>query len=265
MANEGFDFGSLVNDQFRGIRRGYKFGKAFNEDKLIVRPKKPVVVAGSEDNVTIKAAWEAGEAIAGLVEKEVKGGYEVTVAGQRAFCPFSQIDKFKKAGAEYIGRKFDFIVTEYAKDERGLNVVVSRRALIEIREQAMKEALLEQLNEGETLNGTVTRVMEFGAFVDLGGVEGLIPAREIAWERADDINTVIKSGDGVTVKILHIDRETGKISLSRKECMSRVFHRSPEDEAAAKSAVEVAEWMKTNAEKNANVGSMASVFDRLKI
>ena len=260
-----FDFGSLVDDQFKGIRHGYKFGKAFNDDKLIVRPKAPVVEAGVDDNVTIKTAWETGDTVSGIVEKETKGGYEVTVAGQRAFCPVSQIDKFKKDGAEYLGRKFDFVVTEYSRDERGLNVVVSRRALIEVQAEAMKEAMLAELNEGETLNGTVTRVMDFGAFVDLGGVEGLIPAREVAWERVEDLNTVLKSGDGVTVKVMHIDREAGKISLSRKECMSRIFKRSPEDEAAAKSAAEVAEWMKENAVKNANVGSMAAVFDGLKI
>ena len=260
-----FDFGSLVGDQFEGIRHGDKLGKAFNDDKLIVRPKAPVVEAGVDDNVTIKTAWETGDTVSGIVEKETKGGYEVTVAGQRAFCPFSQIDKFKKDGAEYLGRKFDFVVTEYSRDERGLNVVVSRRALIEVQAEAMKEAMLAELNEGETLNGTVTRVMDFGAFVDLGGVEGLIPAREVAWERVEDLNTVLKSGDGVTVKVMHIDREAGKISLSRKECMSRIFKRSPEDEAAAKSAAEVAEWMKENAVKNANVGSMAAVFDGLKI
>ena len=260
-----FDFGSLVDDQFKGIRHGYKFGKAFNDDKLIVRPKAPVVEAGVDDNVTIKTAWETGDTVSGIVEKETKGGYAVTVAGQRAFCPFSQLDKFKKDGAEYLGRKFDFVVTEYSRDERGLNVVVSRRALIEVQAEAMKEAMLAELNEGETLNGTVTRVMDFGAFVDLGGVEGLIPAREVAWERVEDLNTVLKSGDGVTVKVMHIDREAGKISLSRKECMSRIFKRSPEDEAAAKSAAEVAEWMKENAVKNANVGSMAAVFDGLKI
>jgi len=265
MANEGFDFGSLVDDQFKGIRRNYKFGRAFNEDKSLVRPKKPAVEAGSEDNVTLKAAWEAGEAISGLVEKEVKGGYEVTVAGQRAFCPFSQIERIRQEGAEYVGRKFDFVITDYSLDERGLNVVVSRRALQEVQAQAMKEAMLEQLNEGETLNGTVTRVLDFGAFVDLGGIEGLVPAREVAWERVDDLNTVLKAGDGITVKVMRIDREEGKISLSRKECVSRVFRRSPEDEAAAKSAAEVAEWMKDNEQKNANVGSMASAFDGLKL
>ena len=255
----------MVDDQLKGIKRTYKFGKAFNDDKLIVRPKAPVVEAGVDDNVTIKTAWETGDTVSGIVEKETKGGYEVTVAGQRAFCPFSQIDKFRKDAAEYLGRKFDFVVTEYSRDERGLNVVVSRRALIEVQAEAMKEAMLAELNEGETLNGTVTRVMDFGAFVDLGGVEGLIPAREVAWERVEDLNTVLKSGDGVTVKVMHIDREAGKISLSRKECMSRIFKRSPEDEAAAKSAAEVAEWMKENAVKNANVGSMAAVFDGLKI
>jgi len=265
MADDSFDFGALLNNQFKGIRKGYKFGKAFNDDKSLVRPKAPVVQAGSDDNVTIKAAWEAGEAISGLVEKETKGGYEVTVAGQRAFCPFSQIDKFKKDSSEYLGRKFDFIVTDYSVDDRGLNVVVSRRTLLEVQAAALKEAMLEQLNEGETLNGTVTRVMDFGAFVDLGGIEGLVPAREVAWERVEDLNTVLKSGDGITVKVLHIDREAGKLTLSRKECLARTFRRSPEEEAAAKSAAEVADWMKANAEKNANVGSIASAFDGLKL
>ena len=265
MNNEKFDFGALVDNQLKGIRRSYKFGKAFNDDKSIVRPKKPAVEVGSADNATIKSAWEAGEAVSGLVEKETKGGFEVTVAGERAFCPFSQIDKFKKEPAEYLGRKFDFLVTEYSTDDRGLNVIVSRRALIELQEQALREAVLAELNEGETINGTVTRVMDFGAFVDLGGVEGLIPAREVAWDRVDDLNTVLKSGDAVTVKVLRVDREAGKVSLSRKECMARVFKRTPEEEAEAKSAAEVAEWMEATSRRNANVGSMASAFAGLKL
>ena len=261
MNNSGFDFGSLLNDQFKGVKKSYKFGKAFNEDKNIVRPEKPAVQAQSDDNVVLLKAWTDGEAVSGIVEKEVKGGYEVTVAGERAFCPFSQIDKIKKESSEYIGRKFDFLLTEYSKDDRGLNVIVSRRALIDIQEQALREATLEQLHEGETLNGTVTKVMEFGAFVDLGGVEGLIPAREVAWERVEDLNTVLKAGDGVTVKIIKLDLEAQKITLSRKECMSRVFRRSPEDEAAAKSAAEVAAWMQENEKKNAAFGCGA--FDKL--
>lgn len=87
MAKADFDFGALLNDQFKGIRKGYKFGKAFNDDKSLARPAKPAVAVASDDNVTLKTAFEAGEAVSGLVEKEVKGGYEVTVAGVRAFCP----------------------------------------------------------------------------------------------------------------------------------------------------------------------------------
>ena len=265
MNSSGFDFGAMVDNQLKGIRKSYKFGNRFNEDKSLVRPEKKTVEVSLDDNATVKSAWDAGEAIAGLVEKEVKGGYEVTVAGERAFCPFSQIDKFRKDASEYIGRKFDFIVTDYSRDDRGLNIVVSRRALIEVQEAALKEALLNELTEGETVNGTVTRVLDFGAFVDLGGIEGLIPAREVAWERVDDISAVLKSGDGVTVKIMRIDRDEGRISLSRRECTARVFKRSPEDEAAAKSAAEVAEWMEENRKRNAGVGNIASAFDALKI
>ena len=265
MSNDTFDFGAMLDDQMKGIKRTYKFGKAFNDDKSIIRPKKPAVVVASDDNVTLKAAWEAGEAVSGIVEKERKGGYEVTIAGERAFCPFSQIDKFKKDASEYIGRKFDFVITEYSKDDRGLNVVVSRRALIEVQEAAMKEALLNELTEGETLNGTITRVMDFGAFCDLGGVEGLIPAREVAWDRVNDLNTVLKSGDAVTVKILRIDREEDKLTLSRKECMARVFKKTAEEEAAEENAAAVSAWMADTAKKNANVGSMAGLFDGLKI
>ena len=260
-----FDFASLVDDQFRGIRSSYKFGRGFNDDKSLVRPKKPAVAAGPDDNATVKAAWESGEAVPGLVEKEVKGGYEVTVAGQRAFCPFSQIDRFRKEPAEYLGRKFDFLVTEYSKDDRGLNVIVSRRALQEVEAAALKEARLAELAEGETVSGTVTRVLDFGAFVDLGGVEGLVPVRELAWERVDDPHAILKSGDGVTVKVMRIDREAGKVSLSRKECLARVFRRSPEEEAAERSAEEVAAWMKANAARNEKVGSMASAFDGIEV
>jgi ribosomal protein S1 len=263
--DQKFDFGAMLDEQLKGIRRSYKFGKAFNDDKLIVRPKKPVVEVASDDNATVKSAWERGEAIPGLVEKEIKGGYEVTVAGERAFCPYSQMDKYRKEPSEYIGRKFDFAVSEYSKDDRGLSIVLSRRTLIEAQEAAAREAVLATLDEGATVNGTVTRVMDFGAFVDLGGLEGLIPAREVAWERVEDLNTVLKSGAVVTVKVLRVDREAGKVTLSRKECMERVFKKSEDEIAAEKTAAEVADWMAAAERRNANVGSMASAFDGLKL
>ena len=265
MSEAKFDFGAMDDSQMKGINRCYKFGKAFNDDKLIVRPKKPVVEVASDDNATVKSAWERGEAVPGLVEKEIKGGYEVTVAGERAFCPYSQMDKYRKEPSEYIGRKFDFAVTEYSKDDRGLSIVLSRRTLIEAQEAAAREAVLATIDEGATVNGTVTRVMDFGAFVDLGGLEGLIPAREVAWERVEDLNTVLKSGAVVTVKVLRVDREAGKVTLSRKECMERVFKKSEDEIAAEKTAAEVADWMAAAEKRNANVGSMASAFDGLKL
>ena len=266
MSSEKFDFGAMVDDQLKGIKKSYKFGKAFNDDKSIVRPERPSVPVASDDNAAIKAAWDAGESVSGLVEKEIKGGFEVTVAGQRAFCPFSQIDRgVRRPPEEYVGRRFDFVVSEYAKDDRGLNVVLSRRALLEVQAAALREAMLAEITEGETLNGTVTRVLDFGAFVDLGGLEGLVPAREIAWERVDDPRTVLKEGDGVTVKVLRVDREEGKVTLSRKECIARVFKKTAEEEAAAENAAAVAAWMEESKKRNAGVGSLASAFDGLKI
>lgn len=261
MSSEKFDFGALVDDQMKGIRRGYKFGSAFNEDKQIVRPAKKPVVTEPDDNIAVKEAWENGAAISGVVEKEIKGGYEVTVAGERAFCPYSQIDRFGKDASEYVGRRFDFLVSEYSRDDRGPSIVVSRRALLEVEAEALKEAVLERLVEGETINGTVTRVMNFGAFVDLGGVEGLVPVREIAWERIEDPKKILKPGDGITVKVLHINRDEARITLSRRECMERVFRKSAEEEAAEENAAQVAEWMAAAKKKNAAFGRGA--FDSL--
>lgn len=258
---ESFDFGAMLDAQFGGIRKSYKFGKAFNSDKSLVRPEKKEVPVDSVDNATLKKAFLEGETVTGLVEKETKGGYEVTIVEQRTFCPYSQIDRFRKEPKEYLGQKFDFLVTDYSVDDRGLNVVVSRRKLLEVQAEALKEAMLAELTEGETLNGTVSRVVEFGAFVDLGGVEGLVPMREIAWERVNDLKSLLKEGDSITVKILKIDRETGKISLSRKECIARVFNRTPEEIAAAKSAAEIAAWMDENSKKNSAFGTGA--FDAL--
>lgn len=263
MKEEKFDFGAMVDDQLKSIKPNFKFGNAFDADKSLQPRQRPAADAGSQSQAA--AAYAAGAAIRGTVEKETKGGYEVTVAGERAFCPFSQIDRYRREGAEYIGRAFDFIVTEYSRDDRGVNIIVSRRALLDIQSEALKEALLAQLTEGETLHGTVVKVLDFGAFVDLGGVEGLIPAREIAWERTDDPAQVLHPGDGVTVKVVRIDREAGKISLSRRECLPRVFRKSAEETAAEANAAEFAAWQAETAKRNAAVGSMAEFFKGVKL
>jgi len=152
--------------------------------------------------------------VEGLVEKEINGGYEVTVAGKRAFCPFSQISLFRQEGAEYIGHKFNFLVSEYGEDDRGTNVIVSRRTLLEKERESQRQELIEDLHVGMVATGKVTRIVEFGVFVDLGGAEGLIPLKEIAWARDVKPEDVVKVGDKVDVQIKDIDWDRNRISLS---------------------------------------------------
>ena len=158
--------------------------------------------------------------VEGLVEKEINGGYEVTVGGKRAFCPFSQISLFRQEGAEYIGKKFNFLISEYGEDDRGTNVIVSRRTLLEKEREAMRQDLIEDLHVGMVATGTVTRIVEFGVFVDLGGVEGLIPLKEIAWARDVKPEDVVKTGDKVDVQIKDIDWDRNRISLSLRGAQS---------------------------------------------
>lgn len=163
---------------------------------------------------TLADAYEKKMPIEGTVEKEVKGGYEVTVAGQRAFCPYSQISLFRQDGAEYTGKKFNFLVSEYGEDERGTNVIVSRRAVLELEREEQRKELQEDLFVGMIITGTVTRLVDFGVFVELGGAEGLIPLKEIAWKRGVKPEDVVKVGDKVDVQIKELDWDRNRISLS---------------------------------------------------
>lgn len=239
MSEDKFDFGAMVSDQMKTFRPGFKFPGSFNDFKSVEsdpdRRRAALKAAsepeGGEDvdaeatknplDSSIRAAFEAGDPIEGKVEKEVKGGYEVTVKGQRAFCPFSQIDRFRKPGAVYVGETLLFQVQEYSADDRGVNLVVSRRAELELEQQALKEELRDSLEEGQTLNGQVTKVLPFGAFVNIGGMEGLVPVREISWDKVMSPENYVKPGDYVTVKVLSVDWERDRISLSIRECQSR--------------------------------------------
>ncbi len=239
MSEDKFDFGAMVSDQMKTFRPGFKFPGSFNDFKSVESDpdkRRAVLKAASEQeggvdvdaeatknplDSSIRAAFEAGDPIEGKVEKEVKGGYEVTVKGQRAFCPFSQIDRFRKPGAVYVGETLLFQVQEYSADDRGVNLVVSRRAELELEQQALKEELRDSLEEGQTLNGQVTKVLPFGAFVNIGGMEGLVPVREISWDKVMSPENYVKPGDYVTVKVLSVDWERDRISLSIRECQSR--------------------------------------------
>jgi len=169
---------------------------------------------------SISDAFSRQMPIEGRVEKEINGGYEVTVAGQRAFCPFSQISLFRQEGAEYVGQKFPFLVSEYSADDRGPNIIVSRRALLEKERETKRQELVDDLFVGMVATGTVTRIVEFGVFVELGGAEGLIPLKEIAWARNVKPEDVVKVGDRVDVQIKDLDWERNRISLSLRSAQS---------------------------------------------
>lgn len=167
----------------------------------------------------LEEAFRGGIPVEGAVEKEVKGGYEVRVAGQRAFCPFSQIALRRAEGPEaYLGQHLSFRITQFG--ERGRNIVVSRRALLEEEQRLKREALKQTLQEGMTVTGTVTRIQDFGAFVDIGGIEGLLPVSEVGWGRVEDIRERLREGQEVSVLVKAIDWEKERFTFSLRETLA---------------------------------------------
>ncbi len=150
----------------------------------------------------------------GVVEREVKGGFEIKVAGDiRGFCPFSQMGLFRvETPADWVGKRLAFRIIEYG--ERGRNIVVSHRAILEEEQAKQREALKASLKEGQTVKGTVVSLQKFGAFVDLGGIQALIPISEIVWEHVADISEKLSVGQEVEAVILKLDWEKDRISLS---------------------------------------------------
>jgi small subunit ribosomal protein S1 len=162
----------------------------------------------------VEKAYNDKTTIEGLVTGVIKGGVEVDVDGMRAFVPGSHIDLRLGADLSYlIARRLTFIVTQYAK--RGRDLVLSRRSMIEDEAKKARTEALSRLKIGEELEGKVRSVVSFGAFIDVGGIEGLVPLQEMSHNRADGPNDVFKVGEAARVKVLKID-ERGKIWLSHK-------------------------------------------------
>lgn len=168
----------------------------------------------------LEDAWRSGVPVEGLVEKEIKGGFEIKLGGTaRAFCPFSQIALRRMDNAEsLIGTRLAFRITDYA--ENGRNIVVSRRSLLEEEQRRLKDEAQAGIQEGMTVAGTVTSLQDFGAFVDIGGLEGLLPISEIGWSRVKDVRDVLSVGQQVQVVVKSIDREKDRISLSLKDTLA---------------------------------------------
>ena len=174
------------------------------------------LVRGAATQRQLEDAFHSGLPVEGKVESVIKGGYEVRIARQRAFCPFSQMDTLKTEPDTHVGRTYTFRIVEYK--ESGKNLVVSRRAVLEEEQRANAEEIKRSIVVGAVMTGRVASVREFGAFVDLGGgVQGLLHISEMAWSHVTDPSQVVKPGDEITVKVLQVDEAKGKISLGLRQ------------------------------------------------
>jgi small subunit ribosomal protein S1 len=165
----------------------------------------------------VAEAAKTGSLVFGLVTGTIKGGVEVDVDGLRAFAPASHVELRPGADLSHlVGKRLPFAVTQYAK--RGRDVVLSRRAILENEAKERREEALKNIEMGSIVDGVVRTVVPFGAFIDVGGVEGLVPLSEMSHNRADQPKDVFKVGETVKVKVLRLD-ERGKLWLSRKQAM----------------------------------------------
>ncbi len=174
---------------------------------------------GATGLVQLEDAWRSGIPVEGTVEKEVKGGYQVRMSGGfRGFCPHSQmgLPRSEKRGGQS-GKPLLFKITRF--DEEGRNIVLSHRAILEEKRKAEKESLKETLREGMTVRGTVTSIREFGAFVKVGAIEGLIPASEIGWDRAEKTRESVSVGQEVDVVIVALDWGKDRFAFSLKKTL----------------------------------------------
>src|SRR3989441_7549966 len=174
------------------------------------------LVRGAATERQLEDAFHTGLPVEGKVERAVKGGYEVRIARQRAFCPFSQIDTVRTEPSAHEGHVYQFRIIEYK--EGGRNLVVSRRALLEEEQRASAAEVRRSIVPGAVMTGRVASVREFGAFVDLGGgVQGLLHVSEMGWSRVSDALQVVRAGQEITVKVLRVDDDKQKISLGLKQ------------------------------------------------
>ncbi len=177
------------------------------------------VGGGAAGQSQLEDAWRNGIPVEGRVEKEVKGGFEVRIGSVRAFCPYSQISLRRvDNAADFVGKQLSFRISEYG--ENGRNIVLSHRAILEEERLRQKEEQKETLKEGMIVKGTVTSLRDFGAFVSIGSVEGLLPISEIGWSRVKDIREVLSVGQDVEVVVKQIDWEKDKISFSLKDTLA---------------------------------------------
>ncbi|EAU3309920.1 30S ribosomal protein S1 [Salmonella enterica subsp. enterica] len=166
--------------------------------------------------ITLEKAYEDAETVTGVINGKVKGGFTVELNGIRAFLPGSLVDVRPVRDTLHLeGKELEFKVIKL--DQKRNNVVVSRRAVIESENSAERDQLLENLQEGMEVKGIVKNLTDYGAFVDLGGVDGLLHITDMAWKRVKHPSEIVNVGDEINVKVLKFDRERTRVSLGLKQ------------------------------------------------
>jgi small subunit ribosomal protein S1 len=188
-----------------------------NEDGLCVLSKEKADRLKVWDEIS--AACERDELIEGTISARVKGGLSVTIrGGVKAFLPGSQVDLRPVRNLDaYIGKSHRFKVIKFNK-KRG-NIVLSRRVLLEKERAELKEQTLDKLKEGQIVEGIVKNLTEYGAFIDLGGIDGLLHITDMSWGRVTHPSELFQVGDHVRVKVLKFNSETERVSLGLKQMM----------------------------------------------
>ena len=183
-----------------------------SEGSVVLSKRKADRIRGWEQ---ILVTRKEGDVVEGKVLRKIKGGLLVDI-GVPVFLPASQVDVRRPGDiGDYVGRNVRASILKI--DEERKNIVISRRKLIEEERDAAKSKLLGAVKEGDIVRGTVTNIADFGAFIDLGGLDGLLHITDMSWGRVNHPTEVVKIGDEVEVKILNIDREREKIALGLKQ------------------------------------------------
>ncbi len=164
----------------------------------------------------LEDAYQKGDSVNGVIDGKVKGGFTVQLGGIRAFLPGSLVDVRPVRDTTHLeGKELQFKVIKL--DQKRNNVVVSRRAVIESEHSSERENVLASLQEGQEVKGIVKNLTDYGAFVDLGGVDGLLHITDMAWKRVKHPSEIVNVGDEITVKVLKFDRERQRVSLGLKQ------------------------------------------------
>ena len=182
-----------------------------------------IKMSGAAAQAHLAEAFRSQIPLEGTVTKEIKGGFDVKIGAVRAFCPFSQMSLRRvEDTSQFVDLQLPFKIIEYK--ENGRNIIVSHRVILEEERQEKKEELKTTLQKGMTITGTITSIQPFGAFVDIGCIEGLIPISEISWGRIEDIHAILEPGQQVEVAAMKLDWDNDRFSFSLKETLPDPWH-----------------------------------------